>query len=194
MNEKIYQQLKSSKLHVINNGNIKEKQLGKRRLHLNTRGNILHASNVLHALKKTRNTDHNDSHFIDNNVFFVNTDSESDLLRKSVPGDKKINNLESDVSGLINLRNEFPNKPTTGYININTLGNTINYLREVFLKCPFDIVCIDETKIQPSFPDAQFHIDRYQFPPLMTQWILTATYQIFVALSLEEFDFRENLF
>ena len=26
-------------------------------------------------------------------------------------------------------------------------------------------MCIDETKIVPSFPDAQFHIDEYQFPP-----------------------------
>ena len=52
-----------------------------------------------------------------------------------------------------------------GYININGLGNKINYLREVFLNCPIDIKCIDETKIDPSFPDAQFHIDGYQFPP-----------------------------
>ena len=109
-------------------------------------------------------TDHNDSDFIDNNVFFVNTNSESDLLRESVTGDKKINNLESDVSGLINLREEFPNNPVIGYLNINSLGNQINYLSEVFLKCPINIVRIDETKIDPSFPDVQFHIDGHQFP------------------------------
>ena len=65
---------------------------------------------------------------MDNNVFFINTDSESELLRESVTGDKKINNLESDVSGLINLREEFPNNPMIGYLNINSLGNQINYL------------------------------------------------------------------
>ena len=27
-----------------------------------------------------------------------------------------------------------------GYLNINNLGNKVNYLREVFLKCPIDIV------------------------------------------------------
>ena len=52
-----------------------------------------------------------------------------------------------------------------GYLNINSLDNKINHLREVFLKCPFDVVCIDETKIDPSFPNSQFHIDGYQFPP-----------------------------
>ena len=35
----------------------------------------------------------------------------------------------------------------------------------MFVKCPIDIVCIDETKIDLSFPNAQFHIDGYQFPP-----------------------------
>ena len=40
----------------------------------------------------------------------------------------------------------------------------------MFLKRPIDIVCIDETKIYPSFPDSQFHIDEYQFPPFRRDW------------------------
>ena len=84
MDESVNQQLKNSKLHLINN-NIKGKQLGKRGLHLNTHDNVLLASNALHAIRNSkRNTDHNDSHFIENNVYFVNTDSESDLLREDV--------------------------------------------------------------------------------------------------------------
>ena len=35
------------------------------------------------------------------------------------------------------------------YLIINSLGNKINYHREMF------------------FPDAQFHIDGYQFPPFL---------------------------
>ena len=97
-------------------------------------------------------------------MFFLNTDSESDLLRENVTGDKKINNLESDVSDLIDLRKEFPNNSMIGRLNIDSLGNKINYLPEVFLKCPIDMVCIDETKINSSFPNAQFHFDGYQFP------------------------------
>ena len=84
MNESVNQQLKNSKLHLINN-NIKGKQLGKRGLHLNTHDNVLLASNVLHAIRNSkRNTDHNDSHFIENDVCFVNTESESDLLKENV--------------------------------------------------------------------------------------------------------------
>ena len=84
MNESVNQQLKNSKLHLINN-NIKGKQLGKRGLHLNTHDNVLLASNVLHAIRNSkRNTDHNDSHFIENDVCFVNIESESDLLKENV--------------------------------------------------------------------------------------------------------------
>ena len=32
-------------------------------------------------------------------------------------------------------------------------------------KTEVDILCIEETKINPSFPDSQFQIDGYQFPP-----------------------------
>ena len=85
-------------------------------------------------------TDHNDSDCIDNNAFFKYTDSKSDPLRESVTGDKKLNNLESDVSGLIYLKKDFLNNPMIGYLNINNLGNKVNYLHEVFLKCPIDIV------------------------------------------------------
>ena len=38
-------------------------------------------------------------------------------------------------------------------------------LREFCFKTEVDILCIDETKIDPSYPDSQFHIDGYQFPP-----------------------------
>ena len=31
-------------------------------------------------------------------------------------------------------------------------------------KAPIDILCIDETKIDESFPDPQFLIENYQFP------------------------------
>ena len=34
-----------------------------------------------------------------------------------------------------------------------------------FLNAPIYTVCIDETKIDPSFRDVQFHIDGYQLPP-----------------------------
>ena len=35
----------------------------------------------------------------------------------------------------------------------------------IMSKAPLDIVCIDETKLDESFPDFQFHMGNYQFPP-----------------------------
>ena len=53
-----------------------------------------------------------------------------------------------------------------GYININSLREKIVSLREVLSKAPIDILCVDETKLDASFPDHQFKISGYQFPPL----------------------------
>ena len=74
-------------------------------------------------------------------------------------------NFESDIIGLVDLRNNFPQNPIISYLNINSLRNKIFHLWEICDKAPVDILCIDETKIDPSFPDSQFHIDGYQFPP-----------------------------
>ena len=52
-----------------------------------------------------------------------------------------------------------------GYLNITSIRNKIIYLRELVSKTPIDIFCIDETKIDESFPNSQLFIENYQFPP-----------------------------
>ena len=54
----------------------------------------------------------------------------------------------------------------TGYLNINSLRNKIDYLTDTCNKSSLEIFCIDETKIDYLFPDSQFHIDDCQLPPL----------------------------
>ena len=39
-------------------------------------------------------------------------------------------------------------------------------LREVLIKAKSDVLCVDETKLDASFPDHQFKIEGYQSPPL----------------------------
>ena len=39
-------------------------------------------------------------------------------------------------------------------------------LREILKKAKTDVLCIDETKRDTSFPSQQFKIEGYQFPPL----------------------------
>ena len=75
------------------------------------------------------------------------------------------NNIQFDISGLTNLKKECPNNPIISYLNINSLRNKIDQLRDICQKAPLDILCIDETKIDSSFPDSQFYIEGYQFPP-----------------------------
>ena len=86
-------------------------------------------------------------------------------MDKERRGDDKDNlsNIESDVSGLVNLRKDYINNPSIGYQNINNLSEKIISLREICLKTSINILYVDETKLDFSYPNAQFHIDGYQF-------------------------------
>ena len=52
------------------------------------------------------------------------------------------------------------------YLNINHFENKVINFRKVCRQAPTDSICVDETKLDSSDPDSQFHIDGYQFPPL----------------------------
>ena len=67
---------------------------------------------------------------------------------------------------MIKVRNPYPNNLIIGYLNINTLQNKIISLsREIIAKAPLDVFCIDETKLDESFPNSQFILENFQFPP-----------------------------
>ena len=72
---------------------------------------------------------------------------------------------KSNLLALIKLRKRNPNNPNIIYLNINSLREKIISLREICLTSSIDILCVDETKLDASYPNAQFHIERYQFPP-----------------------------
>ena len=75
---------------------------------------------------------------------------------QSVTNDMISPNIKTDLSNLIDLRRQNINNPMIGYLKINSLCNNST----------LNIFCIEETKIDSPFPDAQFHTDGYQFPPL----------------------------
>ena len=67
---------------------------------------------------------------------------------------------------MVKVRNSYPNNFIIGYLNINTLQNKIISLsREIIAKAPLDVFCIDETKLDESFPNSQFILENFQFPP-----------------------------
>ena len=74
-------------------------------------------------------------------------------------------NNELDLEGLQKLKNQYRSNSLIGYLNINFLQHKIDSLREILKKPPLEIICVDETKLDESFPDHQFKIDGYQSPP-----------------------------
>ena len=68
------------------------------------------------------------------------------------------------MKGLSKLRKAYPNNPIIGYLNINSLKEKIICLRDIISTSKIDILGIDKTKLDTSFPDSQFKIDGYQFP------------------------------
>ena len=69
--------------------------------------------------------------------------------------------IKLDINGLIKVRNTYPNNPIIGCLNINTLQNKIISLREIIAKAPLDVICIDETKLDESFPSSQFILENF---------------------------------
>ena len=61
---------------------------------------------------------------------------------------------------------KFNKNPLAGYVNINSLRNKIIVLREIIQYLNLDYFVLSETKINSSFPSAQFAIDKYEIKAL----------------------------
>ena len=73
--------------------------------------------------------------------------------------------LSDSLDGLKSLRNRNPRNPFLGYLNINHLRNKIVDLRLILREIGLEYISISETKLDASFPNAQFKVDGYHFPP-----------------------------
>ena len=100
---------------------------------------------------------------IDSQVLTQNTIRIDDPLSESLSDEE---NLEGDLNKWISLRNKYNANPCIAYLNINSLrGDKFTEIRDICKKAPPDIFCIDETKLTDDFPDAQFVLENYQYPP-----------------------------
>ena len=68
----------------------------------------------------------------------------------------------SDLQILRKLRLKYPRNPLIGYLNINSLRNKIIDVREMIGRLQLDYFVMSETKLDSSFPSAQFHIGDYE--------------------------------
>ena len=93
------------------------------------------------------------------NSFLVDNDHNSFWLNHS----HQANDLkfESDLEGLINLRRAYQNNPLIAYLSINSLREKITSLREILKKAKTDLLSIDETKLDSSFPNHQLRMEGY---------------------------------
>ena len=68
----------------------------------------------------------------------------------------------SDLQILRKLRLQYPGNPLIGYLRINSLRNKIIDIREMAGRLQLDYFVMSETKLDSSFPSAQFHIVDYE--------------------------------
>ena len=70
-----------------------------------------------------------------------------------------------DIPRLIKLKQANTKNPFLSYLNLNSLRYKIIDLREILSKVELEILAISEIKLSSDFPDAQFKVNGYQYPP-----------------------------
>ena len=73
-----------------------------------------------------------------------------------------LNNLAPDLQILHDLRLNYPRNLLFGYLNINSLRNKIIDVREIISYLQLDYFVLSETKLNDSFPSAQFDMSGYE--------------------------------
>ena len=137
INDKLQRFCTSKCLSFVDNKNIDKSCLNEGKLHLNRRGSSFLANNF----KK-----------------FVNALWISEPLSKICPNihEHPMNSLD----GIKSLRIHNHSNITLSYLNINSIRNKLDDLK-LILNENVDILCLAETKIDESFPTAQFLLPGY---------------------------------
>ena len=84
-----------------------------------------------------------------------------DDIRNTKP---RISVSESSAANLEMLQNDrlkFLHNPLIVYLNINKSRNKVIYLGEILKDLPLDYLVISKTKLDKSFPNAEFKLSRY---------------------------------
>ena len=93
-------------------------------------------------------------------MFFRN--AYTPFTRKILIKKGNIGLVSSRFEALRENRLKYVNNPLIGYLNKNSLKNKIVDLREIILELSLDYLVLSETKIDQSFPTAQFYIKGYE--------------------------------
>ena len=145
------------KIDTINNNNINVRHLGGKGLHLNQSGSNLLSKNFVNAIQKLGKT--KGCSDISNNSF---VESEHPFRPESASLSRR-SNTSLTAGFLENLRGKNKNRPIIAQLNINSLRNKFGFLSSHITKY-VDILLLSETKLDDSFPTAQFLLNGFCKP------------------------------
>ena len=155
----VNQQLSQLNIDIIENNNISDKHLDRDGLHLTNHGRVRLAMIFIWYVKKpwrfycSRGC----------TLYNLSQNPSNDSYTKGSVRTSG-NKIGLDIDGLTQIRVNNSFNPIVGYLNINSLRNKTDDICKVFWKVQTDILCIDETKLDDSFPDSHSKINGYKFP------------------------------
>ena len=75
-------------------------------------------------------------------------------------------NFDDSLIKFLQIKSRHASNPFISYLNINSLrGDKMHLLRDFLVNNAFEVICVDETKLTVDFPDSQFYVFGYQYPP-----------------------------
>ena len=95
----------------------------------------------------------------------VNEPMSESVSDSQIVQNNSFSNLDLDLCNLQLLKQKYHSNSFISYLNVNSLSNKIDALRQICKIFPLEIICVDETRLDSSFPNSQFRIDGYIFPP-----------------------------
>ena len=136
------------------------------RLHLNRDGLHLNKKGIHQISCNFKDYFHNGLKFGRNLQNFDLTDNlitedlnRSNHLGKSLSHSE--NNSTSCISFISSIRKQYPKNIIMGNLNINSLQNKFELIKEVFFN-NIDVFFLSETKLDETFPNIQFQIEGYK--------------------------------
>ena len=148
----------------MDNRNIKSRQLSWKGLHLNDSVSKLLARNFLEKIKSFWVDERCSSIIKDNELGYLSKDDRyNNPSGKTSQKEKHIEKDQSFGEILNDVREKNINRPIIGQLNINSIKNKFHFLESEASK-HLDILLISETKIDESFPSAQFLLDGFSRP------------------------------
>ena len=97
-----------------------------------------------------------------NDLSELSIDHESDKHNEMVQNDLDNVNISEAISFMKKERNKHPQELLMCHLNINSIQNKFEELKDIIHKSRTDVMIVSETKIDSTFPDAQFKIEGFK--------------------------------